>query len=110
MKDRLLASGLAAGRRLLGVSLTQARTRGGLNLSRPLLSLLSLSDMCWLQTGSLIDTGALILAWALCLRRAPGRDLGNPWRSAFVAGFPVGQASDQARSSVNVQRCFRSSN
>ena len=108
MKDKLLAPGLAAGRRLLGVSLTQARTRGGLNLSRPLLSLLSLSDMCWLQIGTSIDTGALILACALCLRRALGRDLGSPWGSAFVAGFRP--ASDQPGSSVNVQRCFRSSN
>ena len=70
MKDKQLASGMAARRRLLGVSLTHAFTRDVFDLSRPLLSLLSLSDVCWLQIGNLIDIGALILACALCLRQA----------------------------------------
>jgi hypothetical protein len=110
MKDKLLASGLAAGRRLLGNSLTQAFSRDGLNRSRHLLGLLTLSDMRWLQIGNLIDIGALILVCALCLRHTLVRDPGGPWRSAFVAGLPVGPALDQPGSSVNVQRCFRSSN
>jgi hypothetical protein len=109
MKDKLLASGLAAGRRLLGNSLTQAFSRDGLNLSRHLLSLLSLSDMCWLQIGNLIDIGALILACALCLRQAIVRDPGGPWRSAFRRP-PSRTGIRPAGSWVNVQRCFRSSN
>jgi Protein of unknown function (DUF998) len=110
MKDKLWASGLAAGRRLLGVSLTQAFSGNGFDLSRPLLSLLSLSDVHWLQIGNSIDTGALILACALGVRQALGRDLGSPWRSTFVAGFSAGPASGQPGSLVNAQRFFRSSN
>lgn len=95
MKDKLLASGLAAGRRLLGNSPTQAFSRDGLNLSRHLLSLLTLSDMSWLQIGNLIDIGVPILACALCLRQAIVRDPGGAPGVQPFAGLPVGPASDQ---------------
>jgi Protein of unknown function (DUF998) len=90
MKAKLLASGIAAGPLFLTVSLTQAFTRDGFELSRHPLSLLSLGDLGWVQIGNFVATGALNVACSVGIRRALRDQSGGRWGPAFLAGFGVG--------------------
>lgn len=90
MKDKLLASGIAAGPLFLTVSLTQAFTRQGFDLSRHPLSLLSLGDFGWIQIANFVTAGALNLACAAGMRRALRGRPGGTWGPAFVAAYAAG--------------------
>jgi hypothetical protein len=87
---RLLACGIVAGPLFLLVTLVQAFTRRGFDLSRHPISLLSLGDLGWLQITNFVVTGVLYLACAIGLRRAlqPGR--GATWGPRLVGALGVG--------------------
>src|SRR5688500_8785847 len=59
---RLLACGIIAGPVFLTVTMVQAITRRGFDLSRHPVSLLSLGDFGWLQIANFVVTGALCVA------------------------------------------------
>jgi hypothetical membrane protein len=67
------------------VSLTQAFTRPGFDLTRNPLSQLSSGSLEWLQVANFLVTGALTVAGAVGLRRV----LGRTWapRLVLIAGF-----------------------
>jgi hypothetical protein len=90
MRDKLLASGVAAGPLFLTVSLTQAFTRDGFDLSRHPLSLLSLGDLGWVQIGNFVTTGALNVVCAVGMRRVLQHRRGGTWGPALLAGFGLG--------------------
>ncbi len=100
----LLVAGLVAGPLWAAVSLAQAATRDGFDLSRHPLSMLSNGSLGWLQVTNFIVAGILTVAGAAGL----GRATGSRWTARLVAvnglgmicagvftmdaadGFPVG--------------------
>jgi hypothetical protein len=66
----LLGFGIIAGPVYVTVSLAQALTRDGFDLSRHAWSLLSNGDLGWIQITNFIVTGLLTVAAAVGLRRA----------------------------------------
>lgn len=99
----LLGYGVIAGPIYVTVSLAQALTRDGFDLTRHPWSLLANGDFGWIQTTNLIVTGLMVLAFAVGLHRvfdgwAPRLvgvyGLGMLGAGAFRAdpalGFPVG--------------------
>jgi hypothetical protein len=66
----LLGYGVIAGPFYVVVSLAQALTRDGFDLTRHAWSLLANGDLGWLQITNLILAGAMIIAFAVGLRRA----------------------------------------
>ena len=82
---RLLLAGVAAGPLFLGSGLTQAFTRDGFDLRVHALSQLGLGDLGFLQVGTFLATGALLLAAGAGLRRA-----GSPWLGALVGLYGAG--------------------
>jgi hypothetical protein len=100
----LVAYGAVAGPGYVTVSLAQALTREGFDLTRHPWSLLANGDLGWIQVANLAVTGLMTLAFAAGLRRA-GAGVWGPRLIAvfglslvlagvFVAdpalGFPVG--------------------
>ncbi len=65
----LLIAGALAAPLFAGVSLAQAFTRAGFDLTRHPLSMLSTGDLGWLQITTFVLTGALMIAGAAGLRR-----------------------------------------
>jgi Protein of unknown function (DUF998) len=104
----LLAWGSCAGPLYVTVGLVQILFREGFDIRRHALSLMSNGDLGWIQIGSFVVSGLLVLAGALGLRRSlrgsPGGTfgplllavygLGLVAAGAFVAdpmdGFPTG--------------------
>ena len=104
----LLGWGVLAGPFYVVASLAQALTRDGFDLTRHQWSLLENGDLGWLQVGNFALTGAMLVAYAVGLRRAlaVGRGaLGAPvltavfgaalvvagvFRADPALGFPVG--------------------
>jgi hypothetical protein len=104
----LLGYGVVAGPLFVVVSLAQALTRDGFDLSRHAWSLLANGELGWIQVANFIVTGLMTAAAAIGLRRAltPGR--GRDWAPVLVGiyglsliaagvfrpdpaqGFPVG--------------------
>ena len=78
----LLGYGIIAGPIYVAVSLTQALTRPGFDLSRHAWSLLENGALGWIQITNFIVTGLMTLAGAVGLRRAlpsgPGRMISRP--------------------------------
>ncbi|WP_066373283.1 DUF998 domain-containing protein [Herbidospora mongoliensis] len=68
------------------VSLTQAATREGFDLTRHPLSLLSTGSLGWLQIGNFVVAGLLILAGAAGFRRV----LDSAWVPRLVAASGAG--------------------
>src|SRR4051794_35600162 len=66
----LLGYGVLAGPFYVTVSLAQAITRPGFDLSRHEWSLLATGPHGWIQIANLVLTGAMVLAFAVGLRRA----------------------------------------
>jgi len=85
----LLGYGVLAGAWYLVVSLTQALTRDGFDLSKHAWSLLSNGDLGWIQITNFIVTGLMTVAAAVGLRRAlhPGR--GHTWAPALLGVYGV---------------------
>ncbi len=105
----LLACGVVAGPLYVAVSLAQAMTRDGFDLTRHAWSLLANGDLGFLQVANLILAGALTLAFAFGWRRRrpeSGRAamllgayggslvLAGVFRADPALGFPVGTPAD----------------
>jgi hypothetical membrane protein len=99
----LLGYGILAGPFYVVVSLAQALTRDGFDLTRHEWSLLANGDFGWIQSTNLIVTGLMVLAFAVGLHRMFGGwaprlvslyGLGMVGAGVFRAdpalGFPVG--------------------
>lgn len=86
----LLAYGVLAGPVYVLVSLAQALTRDGFDLSRHSWSLLSNGDHGWIQITNFVVTGLMVLAFAAGLRRAlrPGR--GGTWAPRLIGLYGLG--------------------
>ena len=71
----LLRCGVVAGPLFVAVAAVQVLTRDGFDLRRHPISMLSVGDMGWVQIGNFVASGALIVAFAVGLRRVlhPGR-------------------------------------
>lgn len=83
------AAGLRRDRRAfyIAVSLGQALTREGFDLTRHQWSLLANGDLGWIQVTNLVVTGLMLVAFGVGLRRtlAPGR--GATWAPRLVAAY-----------------------
>lgn len=108
----LLTGGVLAGPIYIVVGLLQVLFREGFDIRRHDLSLLSNGDLGWIQIANFLVTGALVIAFAVGLRRvlALGRGakagpillgiygLGLIGAGVFVAdpalGFPIGTPAD----------------
>ena len=108
----LLLGGVVAGPVYRGISLIQAFTRPGFDITRHALSLLTNGDLGWLQIANFIVTGLLIMAGAVGMRRALNSGRGRTWGPLLVGifglsfigagmfipdpalGFPVGTPAD----------------
>lgn len=100
----LLGYGVVAGVLYVGVSLAQAFTRDGFDLSKHAWSLLANGDLGWIQIANLIVSGLATVAAAVGLSRAAGRRLAPALIAAYGVslvgagifradpgqGFPVG--------------------
>jgi hypothetical protein len=83
---RLLAGLVLANPLWVGVSLIQAATRPGFDLTQSPLSMLASGDLGWIQIGNFIVAGLLAIAGAFGLRRAiPSR-----WAPRWVVIYGVG--------------------
>lgn len=83
----LLGYGVLAGPFYVGVSLTEALTRDGFDLSRHSWSLLSNGALGWIHIANFLLTGLMTIAFAAGLRRAlrPGR--GARWAPRLVGAY-----------------------
>jgi len=82
----LLAAGAVAGPLWAAVSLAQAATRDGFDLTRHPLSVLSTGSPGWLQITNFVVAGVLLLAGAAGLRRV----LTSVWAPRLIAVSGVG--------------------
>ena len=81
----LLGYGVLAGPFYVAVSLTQALTRQGFDVTRHAWSLLATGDLGWIQVVNFVVSGLMTIAAAVGLRRAGvGR-----WTPRLVAGYGV---------------------
>lgn len=73
------------------VSLAQALTRHGFDLTRDEWSLLAVGHLGWIQQANLMLTGVMIVVGAVGVRRAIGRsaDAGT-WAPRLLAGYGLG--------------------
>src|SRR2546423_1126149 len=83
----LLGYGVVAGPLYVAVSLGQALTRPGFDLTRHQWSLLSNGGLGWIQITNFLLTGAMIVACAVGMRRALARGRGARWAPRLVATF-----------------------
>ncbi len=83
----LLAAGVVAGPLYVGVSLTQALTRPGFDLSRHPWSALANGDLGWLQVVNLILTGALVIAFSSGLRRVLTTGRASTWAPRLIGVY-----------------------
>ncbi len=105
----LLGYGVIAGPLYVVVSLTQALTRDGFDLTRHPWSLLANGSMGWIQIANFILVGAMTIAFATGLRRALPAQRWAPrlvgvyggslitagvFRADPALGFPVGTPAD----------------
>ncbi|GIJ65151.1 hypothetical protein Voc01_000680 [Virgisporangium ochraceum] len=88
--SRLLAAGIAAGPVFLTVWLVQALTRDGFDPTRHPISLLGLGPGGWVQIANFVVTGALLIGFAVGLRRVlhPGR--AGTWAPVLFALNGIG--------------------
>lgn len=85
----LLGWGAVAGPFYVAVSLAQALTRDGFDLARHPWSALENGPWGWVQSANLVLTGAMVLAFALGVRRA----LGAGWAPRMLAAYGVALAA-----------------
>jgi hypothetical membrane protein len=104
----LLGWGVVAGPGYVAVSLAQALTRDGFDLSRHPWSALENGSWGWIQSANLVLTGLMLVAFAVGVRRALGRGwaprlLGlygagmvgaGIFRADPVVGFPAGTTTN----------------
>jgi hypothetical protein len=80
----LLGYGVLAGPVYVGVSLAQALTRDGFEITRHAWSLLANGHLGWIQIANLVLAGLMVLAAATGVRRAQP---GHPWAGRLLAVF-----------------------
>jgi hypothetical membrane protein len=85
----LLGYGVIAGPCYVVVSLAQALTRPGFDLSRHEWSLLANGERGWMQVANLVVTGLMVIAFAVGLRRALATGTGARWAPRLVAVYGV---------------------
>jgi hypothetical protein len=91
----LLGYGVVAGPLYVVISLAQALTRDGFDLSRHAWSLLANGDLGWLQIANFIVVGAMTVAGAVGLRRAltSGSETverrGRTWAPVLLGAYGV---------------------
>jgi hypothetical membrane protein len=88
----LLGYGVIAGPLYVAVSLAQALTRDGFDLTRHAWSLLVNGDLGWIQVTNFTLTGAMLIAFAVGLHRALAGGRGRRWVPPLVGTFGVGIA------------------
>jgi hypothetical protein len=86
MTRSLLGYGVIAGPFYVVVSLAQALTRAGFDLSRHEWSLLANGSLGWIQIANLILSGLMSVAFAVGLRRAGG----GAWAPRLVTAYGLG--------------------
>ena len=86
----LLTAGAAAGPLWVAVSLAQAATRDGYDITRHPLSQLSTGSLGWLQITNFVIAGALLVAGATGLRRALAGRPGGTWAPRLVRAAGAG--------------------
>ena len=85
----LLACGVVAGPLFVAVSLIQAFTRGGFDLSRHPFSMLSLGDLGWVQITNFVVSGLLFIASALGMRQVLDGGRGGSWGPVLIGGVGI---------------------
>ncbi|MGH2351351.1 MAG: DUF998 domain-containing protein [Chloroflexota bacterium] len=85
----LLACGVVAGPLYVVVSLLQALTREGFDLTRHAWSLLSNGDLGWIQITNFVVTGLLTVACALGMRRTVRGHLAGTWGPLLIGVYGV---------------------
>ncbi|HYN95224.1 MAG TPA: DUF998 domain-containing protein [Pilimelia sp.] len=85
----LLAYGVIAGPCYVAVSLGQALTRDGFDLTRHAWSMLANGPWGWLQVVNFVLTGLMTVALAAGLRRALRRGPAGTWAPRLVAAYGV---------------------
>ncbi|GAA2996495.1 DUF998 domain-containing protein [Streptosporangium longisporum] len=83
----LLAFGVIAGPVYVVVSVAQALTREGFDLTRHAWSMLANGDLGWIQIANLVVTGLATVACAAGLRRALTGGTGATWLPRLVAAY-----------------------
>jgi hypothetical membrane protein len=88
----LLGYGVIAGPFYVVVSLAQALTRDGFDLTRHAWSLLANGELGWIQVANFTVTGAMLVAFAVGLHRALAGGRGGRWAPRLIGAFGVGMA------------------
>lgn len=83
----LLLCSFAAGPVYMGVSLVQAFTRPGFDITRHALSALANGKLGWLQIANFVLTGLLITAGAVGIRRALSFPVGTPAEGVAISNI-----------------------
>lgn len=86
----LLTGGMLAGPLYLGVSLVEAFTRPGFDITRHDLSLLSNGEQGWIHITNLIVNGLLVIGGAVGMRQALGAGRGKTWGPMLLGLYGVG--------------------
>jgi hypothetical membrane protein len=86
----LLLCGVVAGPLFMALAAIQAFTREGFDLGRHPISLLTIGDLGWIQIGNFLVAGALVLAFAVGVRRALDRGPGRTWGPVLLGGLGLG--------------------
>ncbi|MEV6277615.1 DUF998 domain-containing protein [Nocardia sp. NPDC051832] len=86
----LLTCGAIAGPLFVGSVLIQAATREGFDPVKHPLSMLSLSELGWMQITNFILSGLLVLAGALGLSRVLTTGIGSTWGPRLFAAYGFG--------------------
>jgi hypothetical protein len=89
----LLGYGVVAGPLYVLVSLAQALTREGFDISRHDWSLLSNGSLGWLQITNFLVTGLMTIAFAVGVRRVLPTGRGATWAPRLIATYGVGLIS-----------------
>jgi hypothetical protein len=85
----LLGWGIIAGPFYVAVSLAQAWTRDGFDLTKHAWSLLSNGELGWIQIANFILTGVMVVAAAAGLRRALTHGRGHTWAPLLISVYGV---------------------
>jgi hypothetical protein len=86
----LLGYGVIAGPVYLAAGLAEALTRGGFDLTRDDLSLLSNGSLGWIHIALLVATGLMTLAAAAGMRRVLAGNPGGTWGPRLVGLYGIG--------------------
>ncbi|WP_339401786.1 DUF998 domain-containing protein [Nocardia sp. XZ_19_385] len=88
--EKLLTAGVIATPLFFAVALPQAVARDGFDLSRHMISQLSLGSLGFLQIANFLVTGVLFILGAIGLNRVLTEGIGHVWIPRLVAAFGAG--------------------